>query len=198
MRKIIVTANITLDGVMQGIGRPDEDPSGDFKYGGWSAPFADHISGMAIQKDMKETADYLLGRKTFEIFTTYWSEQEDKWPGINKGTKYVLSGTMNKSNWKNTVFLKNLEDIRKLKMSAGSDIQVWGSSAVIHLLLENGLVDELRLRIFPIILGEGKKIFNNGKIATAFSLTEHHVNSRGVIIARYLKSGEVKTGIIGS
>lgn len=198
MRRIIVTANITLDGVMQGIGRPEEDTSGDFKYGGWSAPLADHITGMEIQRDMMETADYLLGRKTFEIFTTYWSEQESMWPGINNGTKYVLSSTMNKSDWRNTAFLRNAEDVKQLKKSQGPDIQVWGSSVVIHLLLENGLVDELHLRIFPIILGVGKKIFNNGKIGTAFSLMEHHVNSKGVIIARYVRSGEVKTGIIGS
>jgi len=203
MRKIIVTTNITLDGVMQATGGPEEDKSGGFKYGGWTAPYADQVSGMAVQKDMKETADYLLGRKTFDIFSSFWSEHAEMWPGINDGTKYVLSRTMKKSDlpagrqgWKNTVFLENLEDIEKLKFSEGPDIQVWGSSELIRLLLENGLVDELHLRIFPVILGEGKKLFNDGKIATAFTLTENLVTTKGAIIAYYRRIGEVKTGII--
>jgi dihydrofolate reductase len=198
MRKIIVTANITLDGVIQGTGGPNEDLSGSFKYGGWAAPYADQVSGMAVQKDMKETADYLLGRKTFEIFATYWPQNPEMWPGINNGTKYVFSNTMKKSDWKNTVFLKSLKDIKQLKTTLGSDIQVWGSSELIQLLLENGLVDGLHLRIFPVILGEGKKLFKNGKIATAFILTESTVTPKGVIITNYKKIGEVKTGTIGS
>lgn len=198
MRKIIVTTNITLDGVMQGTGGPEEDKSGGFKYGGWTAPYADQVSGMAVQKDMKETADYLLGRKTFDIFSSFWPEHAEMWPGINDGTKYVLSRTMKNSDWKNTVFLENLEDIEKIKISEGPDIQVWGSSELIRLLLENGLVDELHLRIFPVILGEGKKLFNDGKIAAAFTLTESIVTTTGAIIANYKRAGEVKTGTIGT
>lgn len=197
MRKFIVTTNITLDGVMQATGGPEEDKSGGFKYGGWTAPYADQVSGMAVQKDMKETADYLLGRKTFDIFSSFWPEHAEMWPGINDGTKYILSRTMKKSDWKNTVFLENLEDIKKLKISEGPDIQIWGSSELIKLLLENGLVDELHLRIFPVILGEGKKVFNDGKIATAFTLTENLVTAKGAIIAYYKRAGEVETGTIG-
>ena len=198
MRKIIVTTNITLDGVMQAPMGSDEDTSGAFKYGGWSAKNADAISGKAVQKEMSQTADYLLGRKTFEIFASFWPAHAKMWPGINDGTKYVLSKTIKNSDlpagqagWKNTVFLESLEDIEKLKISEGSDIQVWGSSELIHLLLENGLVDELHLRIFPVILGKGKKLFDNDAVATAFTLTENIVTTKGVIIAHYKRAGEV-------
>lgn len=198
MRKIIITTNITLDGVMQASSGPKDDLSGDFRYGGWSVPHAEQVSGMAVQKEMKTVADYLLGRKTFEGFSNFWPKHPEIWDSINEGTKYVFSNTMKKSDWKNTVFLQSLEDIKHLKSTAGSDIQVWGSSQLIHLLLENDLVDELHLRIFPVILGEGKKLFNNGIIAKAFTLTESTVTSKGVIIANYKMAGEVQTGSIGS
>ena len=113
------------------------------------------------------------------------------WPGINDGTKYILSKTIKNSNWKNTVFLESLEDIKQLKISKGSDIQVWGSSELIHLLLANSLVDELHLRIFPVILGKGKKLFDNGTVPTAFSLIESVVTPKGVIIAHYKRAGDV-------
>ena len=191
MRKIIVTTNITLDGVMQAPMGSDEDTSGAFRYGGWTAPNADTISGKAVQKEANQTADYLLGRKTFEIFASFWPNNASMWPGINDRTKYVLSKTIKNSDWKNTVFLESLEDIKKVKNSEGAHIQVWGSSQLIHLLLENGLVDELHLRIFPIILGKGKKLFYNDAVATAFTLTEHVVTSKGVFIAQYKRAGEV-------
>jgi dihydrofolate reductase len=191
MRKIIVTVNVTLDGVMQAPMGSEEDTSGGFKYGGWTAPNADAISGKAVQKEANQIADYLLGRKTFEIFASFWPGHASMWPGINESTKYVLSKTTKNSDWKNTVFLENLEDIKKVKNSEGADIQVWGSSELIHLLLENGLVDELHLRIFPIILGKGKKLFHNGAIPTAFSLTENVVTTKGVIIVQYKRAGEV-------
>ena len=191
MRKIIVTTNVTLDGVMQAPMGSDEDTSGAFKYGGWTALNADAITGKAVQKEMNQTADYLLGRKTFEIFTSFWPTHASMWPGINDGTKYILSKTIKNSDWKNTVFLESLEDIKQLKISEGSDIQVWGSSELTHLLLENGLVDELHLRIFPVILGKGKKLFDNGAVPTAFTLTENVVTSKGVIIAHYKRAGDV-------
>ena len=191
MRKIIVTTNVTLDGVVQASHASEEDTSGAFKYGGWSAQNADAISGKAVQKEMNQTTDYLLGRKTFEIFASFWPTHANMWPGINDGTKYILSKTIKNSDWKNTVFLESLEDIQQLKISEGSDIQVWGSSELIHLLLENGLVDELHLRIFPIILGKGKKLFDNGTVPTAFTLTENIVTPKGVFIAIYKRAGEV-------
>lgn len=196
MRKIIVSSFITLDGVMQAPGGPKEDTSGGFKYGGWSAPYGDEVSGKVMQKQMKP-ADLLLGRKTFEIFASYWPEHADYWPGINDVTKYVMSRTRKKSDWKNSVFLKSLADIKKLKKSKGSDIQVWGSSELIQLLLKNDLVDELWLKIYPLTLGKGKKLFRDGTIPAAFTLTDSLVTTTGVIIANYKRAGKVKTGTIG-
>ncbi len=200
MRKIIVLSFITLDGIMQAPGGPDEDTSSGFKYGGWTAPYfyeADEAAGELMAKQMK-SADLLLGRKTFEIFAAYWPEHEDMWPGINDVTKYVMSKTMDKSDWQNSVFLKSVEDIEKLKKSEGSDIQVHGSGNLTQTLLKHDLVDELWLKTFPITLGIGKRLFGEGTIAAAFTLTESLVTSNGVIFANYKRAGEVKTGTVGA
>jgi len=189
---------ISLDGIMQAPGGPKEDKSGGFKYGGWTAPFGDETFGKVVQKEVKQPADYLLGRKTFDIWEDYWPRHADFWPGINDGTKYILSKTRKKSDWKNSVFLEGLADIKKLKNSKGSDIQVWGSSELVHLLLKNDLVDELRLKIHPLTLGRGKRLFDNGVIPAAFTLMESIVTSKGVIIASYKRAGKVKTGTVGS
>ncbi len=196
MRKIIVLSFITLDGVMQAPGGPEEDSSGGFKYGGWVAPYFDETAGKVMEKQLKP-ADYLLGRKTFEIFAGYWPEHGDYWHAINERTKYVLSGTMESSVWKNSVFLKSLEDIKKLKNSKGSDIQVHGSGELTKLLLKNDLVDELWLKIFPLTLDKGKKLFEGGAIPAAFTLTESSFTPSGVIIANYKRAGEVITGTVG-
>jgi dihydrofolate reductase len=198
MRKIIVLSMITLDGVMQAPGGPKEDRSGGFKYGGWTEPYGDEVYGEVVQKELQQPADYLLGRKTFEIWEGYWPEHADFWPGINDGTKYVLSKTRKKSEWKNSVFLKRLTDIKKLKNSKGSAIQVWGSSKLIQVLLKNDLVDELRLKIHPLTLGKGKKLFDNGPIPAAFTLIESTITTTGVIIAYYKRAGKVKTGTVGA
>jgi dihydrofolate reductase len=195
MRKIIVLSMITLDGVMQAPGGPEEDTSGGFKYGGWVAPYFDEVGGKVMEKQMKP-ADYLLGRKTFEIWEDYWPEHADYWPGINDGTKYVMSRTRKKSDWKNTVFIKSQADIKKLINSNGPDIQVWGSSKLIQLLLKNDLADELWLKIYPLTLGKGKKLFDNGTIPTAFTLIESTITPSGVIIANYKRAGKVKTGSV--
>lgn len=184
---------MTLDGVMQAPGGPQEDTSGDFKYGGWTAAYGDEDFGKVMMEELKQT-DYLLGRKTFDIFASYWPHHADFWPGINEGTKYVLSQTLEKSDWKNTVVLKSPADIEKLKQSEGDDLQVWGSSQLIQLLLKHDLVDELRLKIYPLVLGGGKKLFDNGTIPAAFTLTESLVTSKGVIIASYQRAGDVVTG----
>jgi dihydrofolate reductase len=200
MRKIIVLSFITLDGVMQAPGRPDEDTSDGFEYGGWTAPYfaeADEAAGDFIFKHMK-TADILLGRKTFEFFASYWPEHADFWPGINDVTKYVLSSTMEKSIWKNSVFLKSIEDIEKLKKSEGSDIQVHGSGNLTQTLLKQDLVDELWLKTFPITLGKGKRLFGEGTIPAAFTLTDSLITSNGVIFANYNRAEEVKTGTVGA
>ena len=196
MRKIIVLSMITLDGVMQAPGGPKEDTSGGFKYGGWTEPYGDEVYGKVVQKEL-QPADYLLGRKTFEIWENYWPHHADFWPGINEGTKYVMSKTRKKSEWKNSMFIKTVADIKKLKSSKGKDIHVWGSSEIIHLLLKNDLVDELRLKIHPLTLGKGKKLLDSGTIPAAFTLTESIVTSTGVIIAYYKRAGEVKTGSVG-
>lgn len=196
MRKIIVLSFITLDGVMQAPGGPREDTSGDFEYGGWLAPYVDEVSGKIMQKHM-EPADILLGRKTFEIFAAYWPEHAGNWPGINDVTKYVLSNTIKESDWQNTVFFTSLADIEKLKNSEGSDIKVWGSSKLVQLLLKHDLVDELWLKIYPLLLGKGKKLYDNDAVPAAFKLTESRVTPAGVIVANYKRSGKVETGTVG-
>lgn len=197
MRKIIVLSMITLDGIMQAPGGPEEDTSGGFKYGGWVVPFFDEAYGKIMEKQMK-SADLLLGRNTYAIFASYWPEHEMDWPGINDVTKYVLSNTLKQSDWKNTVILKNLDDIKMLKNSSGSDIQVHGSGELVNLLLKNDLVDELWLKIHPITLGQGKKLFSSGTIPATFTLVESSVTPSGVIIANYRRSGKVETGTVGA
>ncbi len=206
MRKIIVLSFISLDGVMQAPGGPEEDTSGGFKYGGWVAPYfaqADEAAGELMAKQLK-SADLLLGRKTFEIFASYWPKHADMWPGINEVTKYVMSNTMNKSGWKNSVFLKSVEDIKKLKAQPAdrqslkaTDIQVHGSGKLIQTLLKHDLVDELWLKIFPVTLGAGKPLFGEGTIPAAFTLTESLITPNGVIFANYRRAGQVKTGTVG-
>ena len=202
MRKIIVLSMITLDGVMQAPGGPKEDRSGGFKYGGWVSPFSDEVYSKVVQTELKP-ADYLLGRKTFEIWAPYWPEHGDFWPGINKGTKYVFSKKMKKSDplitgWEKSVLVKNLADIKKLKKSKGPDLQVWGSGELVQLLLKNDLVDDLRLKIHPLTLGKGKKLFESGTIPATFKLMESIITSTGVIIVHYKRAGKVKTGAIGT
>jgi dihydrofolate reductase len=200
MRKIIVLSFITLDGVMQAPGGPEEDTSNSFKYGGWVAPYfdeADEVAGELMQKQMKST-DLLLGRKTFEIFASYWPAHADMWPGINEVTKYVLSNSMDKSAWQNSVFLKSIDDIKKLRNSEGSDIQVHGSGNMVQTLLKHDLVDELWLKTFPVTLGTGKRLFGEGTIPAAFILTDSLVTTNGVIFANYKRTGKVKTGTIGA
>ncbi|PBJ11853.1 hypothetical protein BSF42_25850 [Flavobacterium sp. ACN6] len=187
---------ISLDGVMQAPGGPKEDQSNGFKYGGWVAPFGDEIYNTAVKNETKP-ADYLLGRKTFEIWEDYWPKHTAIWPGINEGNKYVLSTTRKESDWKNSYFIKSLAAIKKLKESDGADIQVWGSSELVHLLLKNDLVDELRFKIHPILLGKGKKLFDDNAHPSGFTLIGNTVTTTGVILASYKRAGEVKTGNAG-
>ncbi|PBQ32974.1 dihydrofolate reductase [Sphingobacteriaceae bacterium] len=204
MRKIIVMSMISLDGVMQAPGGSKEDKSEGFKFGGWTQPYSDKAFNEAVKKELKP-ATYLLGRKTFEIWENYWPEHADFWPGINEGTKYVFSKTRKKSDWKHTEFLKNIADIKKLKSSKPavgksapktSDIHVWGSSKLIHLLLQHDLVDELHLKIYPLVLGKGKKLFDTTLLPASFTLVNSSVTTTGVILANYKRRGKVKTGTI--
>lgn len=201
MRKIIVLSFLTLDGVMQAPGGPEEDPSNDFKYGGWTAPYNDESSGQAMQKQLVP-ADLLLGRKTFEIFSSYWPDHAQHWPGVMEVNKYVLSNTLNQSDavvtrFTNSNVVRSVEDIKALKNSEGADLKIWGSSKLVQLLLQHDLVDEFWLNIHPVILGKGKKLFNEQAIPAAFTMAESTITSSGVIIANYKKAGEVKTGTVG-
>ena len=196
MRKLIVLSFITLDGVMQAPGGPEEDTSNDFKYGGWTFPYFDEESGKIMSKQMSGKSDLLLGRKTFEIFASYWPEHANEWPGINEVTKYVASNTLSSSKWNNSVFLKGdiVSQIKKIKQENGPDIQVHGSGNLIQTLLKNDLVDELWLKIFPITLGKGKRLFDTGAIPANFKLIDAKITKKGVIFASYVRDGEVKTG----
>lgn len=196
MRKIIVLSFITLDGVMQAPGGPEEDTSGNFTHGGWTVPYFDEFVGKIMGEQMSKPFALLLGRKTFDIFASYWPQHEENWPGINEVTKYVASTTLTHHSWNNSVFLKGniIEEIKKIKEQEGPDIQVHGSGALIQTLLKNDLVDELWLKIFPITIGKGKRLFAEGTIPAAFELTSTQVSPKGVIFANYRRSGEVKTG----
>jgi len=204
MRKIIVQEFITLDGVMQAPGGPEEDTSNEFKYGGWTAPYfaeADADAGDFMKRWMEPT-DILLGQKTFEIFAEYWPKHADMWPGILDVTKYAVSATMSQqdvdaSGWANSVLLQNVEDIKKLKNSEGGVIKVHGSGNLVQTLLKHDLVDELCLMTFPITLGSGKRLFGEGTMPAAFTMMDSLVTSNGVICAYYKRAGEVKTGTVG-
>lgn len=193
MRKIIVGSFISLDGVMQAAGGPEEG----YKYGGWSAPYYDEALDKIAEKQKQPAKDLLLGRKTFEIFASFFPEHEAIWPGVNNVTKYVMSSTLEKSDWQNSVFIRSVDDIKNLKKSEGSDIQVHGSGNLVQTLLQHDLVDELWLLIHPLTLGTGNKLFADGTIPAAFTLVESTATPSGVIAAHYKRAGEVKTGVMG-
>ena len=200
MRKIIVLEFISLDGVLQAPGGPEEDTSGGFKYGGWTVPYFDDFAGKIIAEQMAQPFSLLLGRKTFDIWTGYWPKHEAEWPGVNKATKYVASTSLKKAEWENTVILSGnvIEELKKLKHNppagGGPNLHVYGSGNLVQTLLKNDLVDELWLKIFPVTLGNGKKLFAEGTIPAAFKLTKSQVFPSGVIFANYERAGEVKTG----
>jgi dihydrofolate reductase len=196
MKKIIVLSFITLDGVMQAPGGPQEDTSGNFTYGGWTVPFFDDFLGETMGEQMSRSFDLLLGRKTFEIFASYWPYQEDGNNPINQATKYVASNTLTEHEWSKTVFLNNdvVGEIEKLKRQEGPDLQVHGSATFIQTLLAHDLVDEFWLKIFPLTLGKGKRLFDQGTIPASFTLLESKSSPSGVIIASFRRAGEVKTG----
>lgn len=174
----------TLDGVMQAPGGQEEDTEGGFKYGGWTNPYGDEIYEKAIQDKLKP-AEYLLGRKTFEIWEQYWPHHNDFWPSINANNKYVYSNSRKTSDWAHTSFISNVSDIKKLKDTEGHYLHVWGSSQLIPLLLNNDLVDELHIIMHPLILGYGKNLFDKNMSPAYFTLMQQTVSSSGVIIAYY-------------
>jgi dihydrofolate reductase len=196
MRKIIATTFVTLDGVMQAPGGPKEDTSGGFKYGGWIVPYSDDVLGKVMAEQMSRPFELLLGRKTYEIFAGYWPHHEDKWPGINSAKKYVVSNSPMRLEWSNSILIKDnvVEEIKKLKAQGGPELQVYGSGNLIQTLLKYDIVDEFWLKIYPITLGTGKRLFAEGTIPAAFKLSTSKVSPSGVIIVNYGRAGEVKTG----
>lgn len=200
MRKIIVLQFVTLDGVVQAPGGPEEDADGGFEHGGWVVPHFDERGGAIMSEQMAGTRALLLGRRTYEIFASYWPAHEREWPGINAATKYVVSATRRESLWENTVFIHHdvVEAIRGLKRQDGPDLQVHGSSRLLQTLLGHDLVDELWLKIFPVTLGTGKRLFGEGTVPAAFRLARSESTPSGVIFANYVRAGEVGTGSFGA
>lgn len=205
MRRIVAQEFITLDGVMQAPGGPEEDPTNDFPYGGWTAPYfsaADEDASDFMSKHLAPS-DLLLGRKTYEIFADYWPKHAEMWPGVLDVTKYVLSTTMNEqqvagSGWRNSTLLTTVDEVEELKRSDGSDLKVIGSSVLVQSLLARELVDELVLMTYPVVLGTGKKLFADGAGPAAFRLSESVITANGVLLAHYQRSGEVGTGTVGA
>ena len=193
MRKIIVLTFITLDGVMQGPGGPTEDTSGNFTLGGWTVPYFDEFLGEIMSEQMSRPFDLLLGRKTFEIFASYWPHQESP---INEATKYVVSNTLTEHVWNKSVFLNKavVDEIKNLKQQDGPELQVHGSCTLIQTLLKHDLVDEFWLKIFPVTLGMGKRLFGTGTIPAAYALVESKSSPSGVMIASFKRAGELITG----
>jgi len=202
MRKLIVQSQITLDGIIQAPGGPEEDPTGGFKYGGWSAGYYDDFLGGVMSEQMAKPFDLLLGRKTYEIFAAYWPYVKSNSPDyetagkLNSAKKYVASTTLEKLDWSNSTLIKGdiVQEIKKLKQQNGLELQVHGSSNLIQTLLKHDLVDEFRLKIFPITLGIGKRLFGEGTIPAGFKLIDNKNSTTGVIVATYERAGEVKTG----
>ena len=196
MRKIIVLEHMSLDGVIQAPGGPEEDTSGGFTHGGWISSHSDEVLGTELRKHMNMPFDLLLGRTTFEIWEPYWPQHPDVWPGVNTAIKYVASNTRTSSEWNPSVFLSGdiVEEVALLKQGEGPDLNVWGSSDLLQTLIKHDLVDMFWLMIYPITLGGGKRLFADGTIPAAFKVTESIVSPSGVIVANYERAGTITTG----
>ncbi len=199
MRKLVVLTFISLDGVMQAPGGPEEDTSDGFKYGGWTVPYADEFSGTIMTEQMSMPFDLLLGRKTYDIFAAYWPKQDPANPvasPFNKATKYVVSHGQPELSWEKSVLIDGdvVAKIKEIKGQDGPMLQVHGSGNMIQTLLKHDLVDELWLKTFPVTLGKGKRLFAAGTMPAAFELMESKTTPKGVIFANYKRAGEVKTG----
>lgn len=197
MRKLVVLTFVSLDGVMQAPGGKGEDPSGGFDLEGWTVSYFDETMGEEMGKQMGQPFDLLLGRKTYDIFASYWPQHNDETgKTLNRATKYVVSNGNINTDWKETIQIKGdvVAEIQTLKKQDGPMLQVHGSSVLVQTLLKNDLVDELWLKIFPITLGKGKRLFGEGTIPAAFKLIESKTSPSGVIVASYKREGEVKLG----
>jgi dihydrofolate reductase len=196
MRKVIALEFVTLDGVIQAGGGPDEDTSSGFAYGGWQAPYSDDVIGTVMNRQMNMPFDLLLGRKTFEMWAPYWPHHADFWPGVNTATKYVASNTLTSHEWQPSVFLNGdiAEKVSKLKQQPGPNLHVYGSANLLQMLMKHDLVDAFWLKIYPITLGSGKRLFADGTIPAAFKVTESNVSPNGIIIVNYERAGTITTG----
>ena len=190
MRKIVVLEHISLDGVIQAPGGPEEDTGGGFAHGGWISSYSDAVLGKALREQMNKSFDLLLGRKTFEIWEPYWPQHGDVWPNVNLATKYVASNTRTASDWKSSVFLSGdvAGEIGKLKQQDGLDLHVWGSGNLLQTLIKHDLVDMFWLMIYPTTLGSGKRLFAEGTTPLKFKVTESMVGASGVIVVNYERS----------
>ncbi len=198
MRKVIVLEFITLDGVIQAGGGPEEDTSGGFAYGGWQAPYSDDVLGTVMKRQMNMPFDLLLGRTTFDIWASYWPHHADIWPGVNPATKYVASNTITSHAWQPCVFLGGdiVEKINNLKQTQGPDLHVYGSANLVQTLMKHDVVDAFWLKIYPLTLGSGKRLFAEGTIPAAFKVTESTVSSTGVILVKYERAGAILTSTV--
>lgn len=198
MRKLVVSTFLTLDGVMQAPGGPEEDPTGGFTHGGWSVNYWDDVMGQQMAEAMSRPFDLLLGRKTYEIFAAHWPHVTDDPMAetLNSATKYVASRTLDEVEWSGSTLIKDdvAEHVARLKNEEGPEIQVHGSWNLIQTLLKHDLVDEYRLWIFPLVLGSGKRIFEDGTIAAGLKLVDSRTSSTGVLIARYERAGKPEYG----
>ena len=199
MRRLVVLSFVSLDGVMQAPGGPDEDTSSGFVHGGWTFPYFDELSGELMDKQMSMPFDLLLGRKTYDIFAAYWPEQDPDHPvaaPFNSATKYVVARNNLKLSWENSELITGdvVAKLQELKAGDGPMLQVHGSGNLIQTLLKNDLVDELWLKTFPVTLGNGKRLFEEGTAPAAFKLTEVKTSPSGVVFANYERAGKVKTG----
>jgi dihydrofolate reductase len=197
MRELIVNTFVTLDGVMQAPGGPEEDPDGGFEQGGWSFGYWDEQMQNAMGDLMGKPFDLVLGRKTYEIFAAFWPNSDD--PGaeaLNGATKHVASTTLKSLEWENSRLIEGdvPDGVRGLKAADGPELQVHGSGNLIQTLLEHGLIDEIRLLTFPLVLGEGKRLFDGGTVPAGMELTNSEVSSTGVVMATYRTGADIKYG----
>jgi dihydrofolate reductase len=197
MRELIVNTFLTLDGVMQAPGGPEEDPSGGFDHGGWSFGYWDEQMQGAMGESMSKPFDLVLGRKTYEIFAAHWPYSDDPAAEpLNRATKHVASTTRSELEWENSKLIEGevAEGVRALKEEEGPELQVHGSANLIQTLLQHGLVDEFRVWIFPLVLGKGKRLFDGGTVPAGMELASSQVSSTGVIMATYRSGAEIKGG----
>jgi len=197
MRRLVVNTFLTLDGVMQAPGGPDEDRDGSFPYGGWSAPLWDDLMGQAMGEFMSKPFDLVLGRRTYEIFAAYWpNATEDGAEALNSATKHVASRGRPALTWQKSMLIDGdvAEGVAALKQEDGPELQVHGSGNLLQTLLRHSLIDEFNLWTFPVVVGAGKRLFSDGTIPAALKLVDHKISTTGVLLGVYRPAGEIHTG----